>query len=88
MKTFIASALALSALTSVALAGESVVLTDAQMDAVTAGQITVDQRNMSTITSNVAGGSSGEISVTQSNTSTVESNVAGAAPGGNGGTDG
>ena len=85
MKTFIASALALGALTSVALAGESVVLTDAQMDTVTAGQITVTQTNSSEITENVAGGSSGGISVTQSNTSTVESNVAGAAPGGNGG---
>jgi hypothetical protein len=38
MRTVLVSALALGALTSAALAGEPVLLTDAQMDAVSAGQ--------------------------------------------------
>jgi hypothetical protein len=60
MRTLLASAVALGAFTSVALA-EPLVLADVQMDAFTAGQVSVDQSNSLTL------------NATQSNTSSVTS---------------
>jgi hypothetical protein len=74
MRTLLASAVALGAFTSVALA-EPLALSDVQMDALTAGQVDVTQSNIIMISitqSNISEvTTSGDATVNQSNSASV-----------------
>jgi hypothetical protein len=74
MRTLLASAVALGAFTSVALA-EPLVLADAQMDAFTAGDVSVTQSNGLTIDATQSNTSS--VTTTEGDTTVSQANTAG-----------